>query len=151
MKCLVDTNLLLRSVQSSHPMSSGASGSIDSLLRKGDELFIVPQTVVEFWCVATRPESANGLGLSIIETKDRISAFRKALMLLPDTDSVFERWEELVENYQVTGKKVYDARLVAAMLVHGVTNILTFNTDDFKRYHEISVVNPQTISEEETK
>ena len=151
MKCLVDTNLLLRSVQSSHPMSSTASGSINSLLRKGEQLFIVPQTIVEFWCVATRPESANGLGLTITETTNRISAFRKALMLLPDTDAVFESWERLVVKYEVIGKKVYDARLVAAMLAHGVAHILTFNTDDFKRYPEITVVNPQTFSEEETK
>jgi predicted nucleic acid-binding protein len=151
MKCLVDTNLLLRSVQPSHPMGSAASGSIDALLRNGDELFIVPQTIVEFWCVATRPESANGLGLSITETKERISAFRKVLTLLPDTDGVFESWERLVDQYQVTGKKVYDGRLVASMLVHGVTHLLTFNTDDFKRYSEITVVNPQTTSEEETK
>ena len=151
MKCLVDTNLLLRSVQSSHPMSSMASSSIDALLRKGDELFIAPQTVVEFWCVATRPASSNGLGLSITETKDRIRAFRKTLMLLPETDGVFESWEELVDKYEVIGKKVYDARLVAAMLIHNVSHLLTFNDADFRRFPEITVINPQSIPEEETK
>ena len=72
-------------------------------------------------------------------------------MLLPDTDAVFESWERLVDKYQVIGKKVYDARLVAAMLAHAVTHLLTFNDVDFKRYSEITVINPQTFSEEETK
>lgn len=148
MKCLVDTNLLLRSVQSSHPMTSAASGSINSLLRKGEQLFIVPQTIVEFWCVATRPQSANGLGLTVSETQDRISVFRKALTLLSETEGIFESWAGLVERYQVTGKKVYDARLVAAMLAHGISHLLTFNDADFKRYREITVVNPQSIVQE---
>ena len=148
MKCLVDTNLLLRSVQSSHPMSSAASGSINSLLRKGEQLFIVPQTVVEFWCVATRPQSANGLGLTVSETQDRISVFRKALTLLSETEGIFESWEGLVVKYQVTGKKVYDTRLVASMLVLGISHLLTFNEADFKRYYEITVVNPQQIVQE---
>ena len=146
MKCLVDTNLLLRSVQSSHPMNSTASGSINSLLQQDEQLFIVPQIVIEFWCVATRPASANGLGLSIAETTQRVSAFRQALTLLPDIDGIFEKWERIVEDYQVAGKKVYDARLVAAMIVHDVSHILTFNTDDFKRFTEITVVNPHDIN-----
>lgn len=151
MKCLVDTNLLLRSVQSSHPMSSAASGSINSLFRKGEQLFIVPQTIVEFWCVVTRSESANGLGLTIRETKDRISPFRKALMLLPDTAAVFERWERLVDKIRLSGRRSMTRVWVAAMLAHGATHLLTFNDADFKRYSEIMVINPQMISEEETK
>jgi predicted nucleic acid-binding protein len=151
MKCFVDTNLLLRSVQSSHPMSSTASGSINSLLQQGEQLFIFPQTVIEFWCVATRPESVNGLGLSIAETTKRINAFRQALTLLPDTEGTFGKWERIVEDYQVTGKKVFDARLVAAMIIHNVSHILTFNTDDFKRYGEIKVVHPEDINEIEQK
>jgi predicted nucleic acid-binding protein len=129
-------------------MNSTASGSINSLLQQDDQLFIIPQTVIEFWCVATRPESANGLGLSVAETTQRISAFRQALTLLPDIDGIFEKWERIVEDHQVAGKKVYDARLVAAMLVHQVTHLLTFNEADFRRYSEITVVNPETISEE---
>lgn len=146
MKCLVDTNVLLRSVQLSHPMNSAAAGSIDSCLRNAETLVIIPQNVIEFWCVATRPEAANGLGLSAAETAQRINAFRIALVRLPDTNEIFDEWDRLVAEYQVLGKRVYDARLVAAMLVHDVTHILTFNTDDFKRFDEITVVNPQNVS-----
>ena len=32
------------------------------------------------------------------------------------------------------------------MNIHNVTHLLTFNTDDFKRYSEIVVVNPSTLS-----
>jgi predicted nucleic acid-binding protein len=39
---------------------------------------------------------------------------------------------------------VHDARLVAAMNVHGVRRILTFNTDDFARYG-IEVLHPSSL------
>lgn len=146
MKCLVDTNVLLRSVQLSHPMNPAAAGSINSFLRNAEKVVIIPQNLIEFWCVATRPEAANGLGLSTAETAQRIKAFRIALVLLPDTNEIFDEWERLVAEHQVTGKSVYDARLVAAMLVHDVTHILTFNTGDFKRYTEITVIDPRNVS-----
>jgi hypothetical protein len=32
------------------------------------------------------------------------------------------------------------------MKVHSVTHLLTFNTEDFKRFSEIIVVNPQNVT-----
>jgi len=37
------------------------------------------------------------------------------------------------------------SRLVAAMNVHAITSILTFDVDDFKRYPGIQVLHPQDI------
>ena len=50
MSYLVDTNVLLRSVQKSHPMQSDAVNSIDRLLRNREQVFIIPQNLIEFWC-----------------------------------------------------------------------------------------------------
>ncbi|WP_238993744.1 hypothetical protein [Calothrix sp. PCC 6303] len=55
-------------------------------------------------------------------------------------------WEQLVVKYQVKGKQVHDTRLVAAMIAHQITHLLTFNTDDFKRFTEITVIEPRDIS-----
>jgi len=44
------------------------------------------------------------------------------------------------------GKPSHDARLVAAMLAHGVTHILTFNDTDFRRYAGITPVVPAAIA-----
>jgi hypothetical protein len=46
----------------------------------------------------------------------------------------------------VKGKQVHDARLVAAMVSHKMTHLLTFNIDDFKRFSEIISVNPQSVA-----
>ena len=59
-----------------------------------------------------------------------------------DERSVFEFWQELVTQHSVKGKQVHDARLVAAMLRHGISHLLTFNVAHFARYSEITVIEP---------
>ena len=50
-------------------------------------------------------------------------------------------------DYEVLGVQVHDARLVAAMIAHNVTHILTFNVTDFARYTDegIEAVNPAAV------
>ena len=43
------------------------------------------------------------------------------------------------------GRRVHDTRLVAVMKVHKVTHLLTFNTEDFKRYDGITIVDPKDV------
>ena len=56
---------------------------------------------------------------------------------------MFAEWERILIHQQVSGKKAHDARLVASMKVHGITNILTFNSADFSRYLGITIIDPQ--------
>jgi hypothetical protein len=51
----------------------------------------------------------------------------------------------LVVKHSVLGAKVHDTRLVAAMNVHDVGRILTFNVGDFARYG-IEVLHPSSVS-----
>jgi predicted nucleic acid-binding protein len=67
------------------------------------------------------------------------------LTLLPDSPAVYEEWKRLVATHAVRGVKVHDARLVAAMNVHGVRRILTFNTADFSRF-EIEALHPSAVT-----
>lgn len=146
MSYLVDTNVLLRSVHKSHPMHKEAVRAVRILLARGEELCIIPQNLIEFWAVATRPVEANGLGLTINQTARKVGRLKRLFKLRPDTSTIFSEWENLVTQYQVIGKQVHDARLVAAMKIHGLSHILTFNIDDFKRFNNITPVSPQTIT-----
>lgn len=146
MSYLVDTNVLLRSIQQTHPMHVDAERATTLLIIQDQQVSIIAQNLVEFWAVATRPAANNGLALSIDETAQHIVTFRETFSLLPDTPDIFPEWERLVRQHNVIGKQAHDARLVAAMDVHKLTHLLTFNIDDFKRYSEIVVVNPSTLS-----
>lgn len=145
MKWLADTNILLRSVQTSHPVYGVVSGAVDILLARDDELFVIAQNLIEFWAVATRPIANNGLGLTIARATQELTKLKSLFVILPDTADILPEWEQLVVKHQVFGRQVYDTRLVAAMIVHDLAHLLTFNTTDFKKFTTIIAVNPQSI------
>ncbi|MCY7385599.1 MAG: type II toxin-antitoxin system VapC family toxin [Microcoleus sp. CAN_BIN18] len=145
MPFLLDTNILLRSVDSTHPMNPDAVNAIITLRNRGEQLYIVPQNLIEFWNVCTRQIQRNGLGRSATEAEEEINRLKQIFPLLLDTEAIYQEWERLVITYKVIGVNVHDARLVAAMIVHGLTHILTFNITDFARYSEITAVNPPSL------
>jgi predicted nucleic acid-binding protein len=65
--------------------------------------------------------------------------------VLPDHPAIYDHWRRLVVARGVIGSQVYDTRLVAAMAVHAVGRILTFNAGDFARYG-IEVIHPLAVS-----
>lgn len=146
MTFLVDSNILLRFTQTSSPQNRAVSNALIRLKSSGEALHIVPQNLIEFWGVCTRPVVNNGLGLSVPETQTEIIGLKKLFTFLDDTPGIFRRWERLVFVHKVLGKNVHDARLVAAMLEHNITHLLTSNVKDFKRFDDIAVVDPADVN-----
>jgi predicted nucleic acid-binding protein len=142
---LLDTNILGRLVEVGHPHHPVASDATDALRKRGDVPCLVPQVLYEFWVVATRAVSANGLGLSTSETLSELARLKTLFPLLPDTPAVYPEWERLVTAHQVIGKHAHDARLVAVMTVHALSQILTFNVGDFARYPGITALDPASV------
>ena len=145
MSFAVDTNVLLRSIDDGHVAQPIAQNGLFVLRDRGEIVSIFPQNLVEFWAVATRPIVSNGLGWSVDRAEQELSDLENLFVVLADTDAVLPEWKRLVVQYRVIGKQAHDAHIVAAMLVHKVTHLLTFNDGDFRRFTEITVVNPQHI------
>jgi predicted nucleic acid-binding protein len=149
MPVLVDTNVLLRFAQASEPYHRQATNSVAALLESGETVYFTFQNVAEFWNVATRPQDRNGLGLPAAFVIRAVSDIERLLTFLPDTPAMYTEWKRLVLAHQVSGLKVHDARLVAAMIVHGVDRILTFDVQDFARYHEVRAMHPESLMSQE--
>jgi len=143
MRVLVDTNLLTRASDATHQHHPIASGAISAITARGDTPCLVPQNLYEFWVVCSRPSSDNGLGMDTDLIVRRINDLKGAFDLLDETPAFRPTWEALVAQYKVQGKSAHDARLVAAMKVHGLTTILTFNKQHFVRYDGITVLSPE--------
>ena len=147
MRILADANILLRLVEKKHPHHSRADAALYALRSRGDEPCVVAQVIYEFWSACTRPvEAKNGLGLTVTDTASKVRRLQQLFPLYRDERAIFDRWEELVTRREVKGKKAHDARLVAAMLHHHVTHLLTFNDSDFKRFTEITVLTPGEVA-----
>jgi predicted nucleic acid-binding protein len=144
MQILIDTNILLRIAEPDHKQHSVANLAVH-LLREGKhELCLVPQNHYEFWVVITRPTLSNGLGYSIEEAELELKELSAPLFrILRDERAIYNNWRYLVNKYSVQGKNAHDARLVAAMMRHGVKHLLTFNAADFSRFDEIEVITPE--------
>lgn len=64
-RCMVDTNVVLRLLNPADARYPAAQRAIDRAIDDGYRLCITHQIVTEFWNVATRPLSVNGLGWSV--------------------------------------------------------------------------------------
>jgi predicted nucleic acid-binding protein len=143
---LADTNLLLRLADPASPHHSIATHALAQLLRQGDEIFLTPQNFIEFWAVATRPLEANGFGWSSERTAKEVADLQARFPLLPDSPEIFTRWLELVKQLPVHGKRVHDARLVAASQAHAMEHLITFNTSDFVAFKSVvSLIDPRSL------
>jgi predicted nucleic acid-binding protein len=108
MSVVLDTNILTRVAQPSHPMHNDALDALDVLRKQGEELGSVPQNLYEFWVVATRPLTANGLGMSTGQAETELSSLKQLFRFLNDTPAVYTEWAKLVLGKRRTRKRRLD-------------------------------------------
>ncbi len=142
---LLDTNILLRMVQSDSPGSPAILACLDLLWQRGAELFYTSQNLAGFWNACTRPLDKNGFGNSIELTDRYATQIEARLSFAPDSESTHREWRKIVLAQRVSGVQVYDARLVAGMRVHEIANLLTLNVADFRRYGNILAATPAEV------
>jgi predicted nucleic acid-binding protein len=149
MAFLIDTSVLGRLANRtdiSHPVASAA---VAELHRRGEVLHVTPQNLIEFRNFATRPISANGLGLAAPAAEGLAATFESAFPLLGETPDIYPAWKAIVSALSVVGKQVHDARLVAVCHVHALTHLLTFNVSHFVQLAGygpgVVVVDPATV------
>jgi predicted nucleic acid-binding protein len=147
---LLDTNILLRAAARDEAEHSIVSAALDSLISQNTKLFTCSQNLYEMWVVLTRPREANGYGLSTSETARLLREVIRSFPVLSESPEVIEKWLELSLRYDVKGKQVHDARLVALMKSENIYYILTLNKSDFVRFQpEIMPILPSEITPQE--
>ena len=95
MAVLLDTNILVRLSNTADAMHFVASYAVTTLRQRGETLWITPQVLIEFRSVATRPASANGLGLSSVHAKTKALSFEFAFPIVGRCTCDFSSLEEL--------------------------------------------------------
>lgn len=92
-KYLLDTNVLLRVADTSET-SNIAVSAIAKILTEGNQCVITSQVIVEFWAVATRPLTVNGLGWTPEEAREKIDLIKSQFVLLEDKNDILQNWLE---------------------------------------------------------
>ncbi|HKI32226.1 MAG TPA: hypothetical protein VKA46_10185 [Gemmataceae bacterium] len=146
MSVVIDANVLLRfsdPTAAQHPIAVAA---LSALRAQGHALRTLPQSIYEFWVVATRPVANDGLGLSAAECHQTLAGIQALFPLLPDPPALFAEWRILVVANACHGKVAHDARYVAALRAQGLTHLLTFNVADFARFSSLTILDPVAVA-----
>jgi predicted nucleic acid-binding protein len=143
---LLDTGVLLRLFDRSDPNCPIIRRAIWDRRKAGDRFVVSVQNIAEFWNVSTRPASSRGgYGLTVTKAEQRLRVLERACVVVPDSQNLYPVWRRLITSRSVMGAKVHDARIVAWMMTHAISHIVTLNVPDFARYPEIDAVTPEAL------
>ncbi|MDJ0547161.1 MAG: PIN domain nuclease, partial [Microcystis sp. M53601_WE4] len=98
---LLDTNILLRAADTSSATYSLANNVITQIVETANECVIIPQVLIEFWVVATRPLDVNGLGWTPAQATNYVNDLLDNFTLIAETPDIFPLWFQLVTIYNI--------------------------------------------------
>ena len=127
---LLDTSILL---EASNRARKHHRASL-RILETHPNLVFPAQVAREFLVVATRPPEVNGLGLESTQALESLNGFRARVRMLPEERPLLPTLLKLVREHGLIGKRIHDANLVAAAIVHKIPEILTINLPDFRPF-----------------
>ena len=136
----VDTNVLVYARVLEAPNHEAARARLERAIAGPDPVHISRQVMREYLAVMTRPQTwaAAMTREQVLGDVERLEA---SFHVLEDGPAVTDSLVALCRDVAVGGRQVHDANIVATMLTHGESRLLTFNTADFRRYrHRIELV-----------
>ena len=147
---LLDTNVVMRLIDRHDSKHSVCVSAIERLIAQQQVICLAPQVLVEFWVVATRPNSLQsnerrGLGWSPKQTDQHIGELCRLFRLDEETPALFGHWRQLVSAADTRGKRAHDARIVAFMQLCRIDAIVTLNPRDFQGFG-VQIVKPEQLT-----
>lgn len=129
----VDTNVLVYANQRKSKQHAHAVAVLERVGKEGAALWISRQVLRKYLATVTRPQAGDPT-LPMHIALERVQSFAKRFEVAEDGPEVFNHLLGLVARFPTGGKQVHDANLVATMVAHDITRLLTFNTGDFQRF-----------------
>jgi predicted nucleic acid-binding protein len=138
---LFDTNILIYNQDKDSPFYDAAHKLHKMAIRK--ELFgiISPQNITELVAVITNSKRVTK-PLSQIQVKEVVDEYMDydVFRMIYPTDKTMRIYKDLLLHQTLRNSKhCFDMFLVATMLSHNVTQIVTYNKKDYTQFPEISV------------
>lgn len=129
----IDTNILIYANVPDSPFHEAAVAKVRNLQLSGIEICISRQVIREYLVTMTRPGN-------FIENVDQevviseLQKFEESFTIFDEKADVTKCLLGLLKSYPIAGKQVHDANIVATMLTHNISTLLTHNEKDFKRF-----------------
>jgi predicted nucleic acid-binding protein len=133
MNVLLDTNIVVHSMQERSGLYLEITKKIEELLKDGHQLYICRQVLFEYYCVVTKPVDKNGYGYTSAKAMEEVEDLMQIYDIIDDVTDM-NIWKDIMITYSITGLKSHDARLVATMESNAINNIFTKNEADFRQF-----------------
>lgn len=144
-RVLLDTNVLIYATLEGDPRFER---SREVLLALSDgERYVSVQNLAEMYPNLTGPKMLPPDSPAVARAKIESIASLPTLQVLPLTGDVQTLALEICQKHGVVRQRYYDAQLVATMVAHGITTLVTENAKDFEDMDEIRAVDPFAASE----
>ncbi len=137
----IDTNVWVAKIIEDHTFHNRAEAELVRRGENGDLLCVSSQLIRELISVCTLGRNLSR-PLKWEEIQQQLDALLAQTVFLSESELSTRKLIELGSRYTVIGKQIHDTNIVATMLTHGLTRLVTFNPDDFKRFTEIEVIVP---------
>jgi predicted nucleic acid-binding protein len=131
---MLDSCVLLAATDENRKDHRDALTVLDAWPARGATLYLSGQILREYLSAATRPAAANGLGLTLADALENLSAFRDRATLLAESGLVADRLQSLLGEVACAGKVIHDANVIATVMAHGIHTVVTSNLVDFVRF-----------------
>ena len=132
-KVFIDTNILIYASLKESPFHQASKECLEKLQNQEVVLVISRQVLREYLSAMTRPNTIT-MELQHEEIIQAIRNFEEDFIVLNEGAEVTKKLLKLAEKISVSGKQIHDANIAATMLVNGITELLTHNVSDFKRF-----------------
>lgn len=137
--CVIDTNVLVYSTVEDSPWFEESRSWLGRLSKDGFVLCITNQIVREYLVILTRGRVFETV-FSIDEALKELASVSASLRILTESQETPSILLDLLRKYQVAGKQVHDANIVATMISHNVQRLATYNKKDFVRFKEVELL-----------
>jgi predicted nucleic acid-binding protein len=136
-----DSNVIIYAMAERSLLHEGARAALMRFAEKQVPICVSSQVIREVMVCLTRPGMMDH-PLSPKQAAGDAARLETAFSLLEDNPRIRLELYSLVSRYEVSGKQVHDANIVATMRVHGVDSLITHNSKHFQRYAGLIEVVP---------
>ena len=129
----VDTNVLVYASRTRAASYPRAIAWLRQARDDGRALWVSRQVLREYLAVVTRPQADLPI-LPMSAARADVEGFLRDFNVAEDGPQVTAVLLQLLARYPASGRQIHDANIVATMLAHGLSRLLTFNVADFRRF-----------------
>ena len=131
----VDTNVLVYANVLETPLHERSLNAINTAISSGRAVWISRQIVREYLVTMTRPQTFETLPIDTV--LEQVAQFLSRFNVADDTAETAKQLLKLMGAYDIGGKQVHDANIVATMLSYNIPSLLTHNARDFQRFSDV--------------